>query len=213
MKAVLRICLTFFWLAMLPAEGRAPEKWVEYADATLSPARQADGDSFAMEWKSPKGRKITRTFRLYGADCPESDANDPVLKGRIMEQAQHFGVKPEAIPGLGKQAAEFTKKLLTDGKPLIRTFGGYGEKTQKAPGRPQRYYALVEVMGPDGKRHWLHELLLEAGLARAFGKGAPWPAEEVKRHGEKEAGEKFEKDLKRIETKAERERRGAWNRP
>lgn len=67
--------------------------------------------------KSAKGNKIERTYRLYGADCPESDGKDKLLKARITEQAEYFGVSDEEIPVLGKQAAAFTRELLADGKP------------------------------------------------------------------------------------------------
>ena len=192
------------------AKGKAADQWVEHKDAKFSNKRQADGDSFAMEIKTPKGNPTVRTYRLYGVDCPETDGKDAMLDDRIKEQAAHFGCKPEEIPALGKDAAAFTEKLLKKGKPVLRTRGKMGQKTEKNPGRPQRYYALVEVTAKDGKRRMLHELLLEAGLARAHGKPAAWPPEQEDRHGEKAAGGKFMKDLERLERKARAAGAGAW---
>jgi endonuclease YncB( thermonuclease family) len=85
-----------------------------------------------------------------------------------------------------------------------------GEKAESSKGRPQRYFALVEVDGPDGGRRLLHELLLEAGLARSYGKPAAWPPELEDRHGQKEAGYKFRAELDRIEKKAKEDGLGAW---
>lgn len=172
-----------------------------------------DGDSFGMEFMSAKGRKILRTYRLYGTDCPESDAKDKQLEGRIREQAEYFNRLPEEIPLLGKEAAGFTRKLLAGGKPRLWTRGGLGQEVPKAANRPQRYYALVEVTAPDGSRRWLHELLLEAGLARAHGQPAARPPELEDRQGVKEAEERFMKQLETLERKARRDGLGVWKKP
>lgn len=203
------VCWLLGSMATAAPKGKAAEKWVEQQVVTLA-KRQVDGDSFGITIKTPKGNPTDRTYRLYGVDCPESNAEDKVVENRIRDQAEYFGCKPEEIPGLGKTAAEFTEKLLNKGNPVIRTRGIYGKKVQKSPGRPQRYYALVEVTGPDGKRHWLHELLLEAGHGRAFGMAAPWPPEIETRHGEKVAEEKFMESLKRLEKTARRDGLGVW---
>jgi endonuclease YncB( thermonuclease family) len=192
------------------AAGKSEAKWVEQAGAKLSDARQADGDSFGIELKSAKGNPLLRTYRLYGVDCPESDSRDKVLDRRRAEQSKWFGCDAKEIPALGKAAAAFTEKLLKHGKPRILTRGKMGKKAEKSPGRPQRYYALVEVTAADGQRRWLHELLLEAGLARAYGVPAPWPPEEEDRHGEKAAEEDFKKHLERLEKAAKRAQLGVW---
>lgn len=192
------------------AAGKSESKWVEQAGAKLSDARQADGDSFGIELNSAKGNPLLRTYRLYGVDCPESDSRDKVLDQRRAEQAKWFDCAPQQIPTLGKEAAAFTGKLLKHGKPRILTRGKMGKKAEKSPGRPQRYYALVEVTAPDGRRRWLHELLLESGLARAYGVPAAWPPEEEDRHGEKAAEEEFAKHLERLEKAAKRGQLGVW---
>lgn len=191
---------------------KAEGKWVEQKGVKLLAERQADGDSFGMTVAGAKN-PLKRTYRLYGVDCPEKDAKDPLLKDRIKEQAEWFGRKPEEIPGLGKDAAAFAEKLLKNGKPRVLTRGKMGQKVQKAAGRPQRYYAMIEVTAPDGRRRWLHELLLEAGHARAYGFPAAWPPEQEDRHGEKEAEKKFMKDLEHLENAAKRAGLGLWKKP
>lgn len=199
-------------LLVLPAAAaeKAADKWVEQKVVELSDERQADGDSFAFEIEGPSGKPVLRSFRLYGVDCPESDAGDKVLSKRITEQAEHFGVEAKEVPKFGKEAARFTERLLKRGKVRLLTRGKLGQKTEKHPGRPQRYYAMIEVEGPDGKRRWLHEILLENGLARAYGRPAPWPVQEEDRHGEKAACDEFEKSNERLEKAAKRAKAGIW---
>lgn len=192
------------------AEDKAVDKWVEQKGVELLTERQADGDSFGMTVESAKGKRVKRTYRLYGVDCPESDAKDKFVADRIQQQAEYFGCKPEEIPGLGKDAAVFTDKLLKNGKPQVLTRGKMGQKVQKVTGRPQRYFALIEVTAPDGSRRWLHELLLEAGLARAHGIAAAWPPKQEDWHGKAEAETKFMKDLSRLEHAAKKEGLGVW---
>lgn len=204
------VAVSLSLVASADGKSKAAEKWVEHDEVELAEERQTDGDSFGMWIKTPKGNRTLRTYRLYGVDSPESDAKDRVLAGRIAEQAKWFGCKPEEIPAMGKKAAAFTEKLLRRGKPRIITRGVFGQKVDKSPGRNQRYYALVEVTAADGKRRMLHELLLEAGYARAYGTPAAWPPEEEDRRGEKEACERFMEDLKRLERAAKREKAGVW---
>jgi endonuclease YncB( thermonuclease family) len=205
-------CLLLAFVHLLPvsAADKAADKWVEQKIGKLSEERQADGDSFAFEIEGSTGKTVLRSFRLYGVDSPESDAGDKVLSKRITEQAEHFGVDPKQVPKFGKEAARFTERLLKRGKVRLLTRGKLGQKTEKHPGRPQRYYAMIEVEGPDGKRRWLHELLLENGFARAYGKPAPWPMQEEDRHGEKAACDEFEKTNERLEKAAKRNKAGIW---
>ena len=90
------------------------------------------------------------------------------------------------------------------------TFGPMGEKVPKNKERQQRYYALIEVTDENGVRRWLHELLLEAGLARAYGEPAPWPEKALERGGDDKVREEFMKDLKKLENKAKRDGVGIW---
>lgn len=202
------ICLGTASLSL--AAPKAPGKWVEQVNPALDPDVQADGDSFGMTMEGAKGRRLKRTYRLYGVDCPESDPKDPLVKGRMEEQARHFRVPVEEIPAWGRKAADFTEKLLKRGKPKVFTLGPMGERAKKNKGRRQRYYALIEVTDAKGERRWLHELLLEAGLARALGTPAPWPEKNWQRDGEKKLREEFMKELDKMENKAKRDGAGIW---
>jgi endonuclease YncB( thermonuclease family) len=210
MKSLVMALLACGLIAASSTAGAAKkaEEWIVQKGAQFLEARQVDGDSFGMTVIPAKNR-VKRTYRLYGVDCPETDARGGLLADRIAEQAKHFGVKPGDIPAWGKKAAAFTLELLKNGKPLVRTLGSMGQDAPGDPDNPKRYYALVEVTAPDGSRRMLHELLIENDLARAHGQAAPWP--ERKRHrGEKEAKELFMKDLERLEKKAKEAGLGLW---
>jgi hypothetical protein len=83
-----------------------------------------------------------------------------VVAERITQQAAHFGISEEQSIEGGKTAKEFTEKALSRPFSVVTRF-------QKAMGRSklQRYYAIILV---DGKND-LAELLIRAGMARAFG--------------------------------------------
>lgn len=187
------------------AKAKAKTGWKEYAEVTLAPDVQLDGDSFGL--KIPGARGEPKTYRLYGVDCPESDGKDKAVADRIKEQAEAFGCDEKDIPRMGKEAAEFTKKLLTKGKPRLLT---KGEEVKKSPGRPQRYFAIVEVT-VDGKPELLHELLLKNGHARAFGMPAPWARKMPDDLEAEEARAKFMRHLKNLESGARSQRLGVWS--
>lgn len=209
MKTALSALLALLWIS-LSSKAAEVRQWTNPPNPAMAPAVQADGDSFGMTVAGANGQRLKRTYRLYGVDCPECDEKDPLVKDRIEEQAKHFGIPVEEIPAWGKRAAEFTAKLLKDGNPKVFTFGPMGEKAQKNKGRPQRYYALIEVTDGKGQLRWLHELLLEAGFAREHGEAAPWPEKDLQRNGEEKTREEFMKDLKKLENKAKREKVGIW---
>jgi len=210
MKTIHLTLCAWFCITAAPLDAREPAKWVEQKNPALLPATEADGDSFGMTVASPTGKRVKRTYRLYGADCPESDEKDARIKERIKEQAEHFACPENEIPAWGKKATDFTNKLLSKGDPQVYTLGVMGDEVRKVKGRPQRYYALVEVTAQDGKRRMLHELLLEAGLARAYSDPAPWPEKEVKRLGKEKTEERFKRELEQMENKAKREKKGIW---
>lgn len=133
--------------------------WRILRDARLMEERYFDGDSFHL--KPAQGRE--GIFRLYFVDCPETDRS---LKDRIAAQGKAFKIPVSRIPAMGRRAAEFTREFLRDGC-TVHT------KMEVAEGnsRMTRHYALIEVRG-----RWLHEALLEAGLARAYGVAADLPS-------------------------------------
>ena len=209
-RIVLPVLALAATLAFLPAAPKAAEKWVERTDCKLADDRFADGDSFALKWKDENGKEVERTYRLYGVDCPESDAADKVLEKRIQEQMDVFGTDRGPVLKFGKEAARFTERALKRGKVRIMTRGKLGQEVPKHPGRPQRRYAMVEVMDESGKPRWLHELLLENGLARAYGEEVAWPPKEEERHGEKAAAQDFRKTLDNLERLARSRKAGIW---
>jgi endonuclease YncB( thermonuclease family) len=178
---------SFLVLLLILSPLSASAKWITYEECTLDPDQHFDGDSFHV--KAATGH--TYVFRLYGVDCPETDARFP---DRNKEQAKDFGVPEKDIIKWGKKATAFTKKFLR--KP----FTVHTEK-QKARGAGSsiRYYAIL--INADGQR--LDGALLEAGLARCYGVGAEWPKRMTR--------ERFLKKLHPIESKAKREDVGIWN--
>lgn len=192
------------------AAAKAEERWVERGDCKLVEGRFADGDSFVLEWRDEKGKTTTRTYRLYGVDCPESDGKDRAVQSRIAEQTEAFGIDRATLLDFGKQAARFTGRALKRGKVRLFTRGSLGQEVPKHAGRAQRRYALLEVLDEQGKPRWLHELLLENGLARARGQPAAWPPSEEDRHGREAAEREFAKQLERLETRARQAKAGVW---
>lgn len=135
---------------------------------TLVPHRHNDGDSFHV--MVPGGRE--EEFRLYFVDAPESavkryrDGNDN--RERLADQARDFGGLSEAeTTAVGQEAKSWTARILGQGPFIIYTRG------EKVFGGP-RLYALVEVR-EGGSPRWLHELLIEQGLARIHTKGNRLP--------------------------------------
>ncbi len=132
--------------------------WTVLRDVRLLEDRYFDGDSFHLK----PARGDEGVFRLYFADCPETD---PRLKDRMADQAKVFGVAVSRIPAIGKRAAEFTREFLREGC-TVHTRREVADGDSRMP----RHFAFVEVRG-----RWLHEALVEAGLARAYGKSSDLP--------------------------------------
>lgn len=128
----------------------------EYKNAELVEDDVADGDSFIV---NADGERLH--IRLYFADCPETIAYQNHDARRIQEQARYFGLDhPERVMWLGKQAADFTKAVLS--KP----FTLYTAHAKALGGRTSNriYGFIVTSTGRD-----LAELLVENGLGRNFG--------------------------------------------
>ena len=159
-----------------------------------------DGDSFQV--KALTG--YTYIFRLYGVDCPETDRR---VKSRLLEQGKDFGLSEKELLKWGEKATKFTQRFLR--KP----FTVYTQKISAGgASKKKRYYAIV--VNAEGKR--LGEALLEAGLARAFGKSATWdeplPGKEKNNLPRRIAAKRFMSKLHTLESKAKRKKMGAWRR-
>jgi endonuclease YncB( thermonuclease family) len=171
-------------LALSPAARAA---W-QHFDCTLLADQYYDGDSF--HGKAQTGH--TYIWRLYGADCPETDDREPE---RLKEQAGHFGVSIPVLLRWGEKAKDFTHRTLAHG------FVAHTQK-QKAGGQSEknRYYAVILV----GQKS-LADLLVSEGLARAYGFPAAFPPDG---HVDEQ---RFMRDLERLERKARTEKKGIWS--
>lgn len=187
MKWLLR-AIAFALLSLAPVHAG---QWETFEQCTLVTKEYFDGDSFHVATKKPGAQKgYTYILRLYGVDCPETDRRHP---DRVEEQAKAFGVGAKEVLAWGAKAKEFTRKFLA--KPFtVHT------KKEKAGGESEqnRYFAVV--VGSGGER--LDEALVQAGLARAYGAPADWPAKTRPEH--------FEGKLHSLESAAKRAKTGVW---
>lgn len=137
-----------------------------FDSCTLANDRGNDGDSFRV--KMPGGR--TEMIRLYFVDTPESAfksyGGGQNNHKRIAQQAADLGgITPQQAVEIGKQAKAHTLALLAAAPFSLHT-------KWDDPFGDRRYHAFVEITH-DGKKRFLHELLVEKGLARIHTKGAP----------------------------------------
>ena len=157
--------------------------------------RNNDGDSFHV--RVPGGE--TQEFRLYFVDAPESafkTYGDGNTNGkRLRHQAEYFGgLSQDQTTAVGMAAKKWTAGVLGGGRFTIYT---RDEKVYNGP----RLYAFVEVE-EGGEKRWLHELLVERGLARIYTKGAALP------DGTSAAARK--RFLQTVEREAKNGGRGGW---
>ncbi len=165
-----------------------------HRNCTLAADNTNDGDSFRV--LLPDGRR--EIFRLYFVDTPESAfktyRNGENNHDRIRDQAGYFGISPEEAVEVGKEGKHFVLGLL--GK---RPFTVHTE--WDSPFRDQRYHAFIEV-NDGGKPKWLHEVLIEIGLARLKTKPANLP------DGTK--ADSHRRYLETLQAAARKSRTGGW---
>lgn len=181
--------LTCLWL-VLPMSAWA-QQLQKLHPCTLVETEWADGDSFAV--RLPDGKE--QTVRLYGVDCIEMHVQgDDSNARRLRDQRRYFGIADIlTAKSVGQAAKEETFRLLSKPFTIHTTFAdGRGD------GRFSRVYAFVETA--DGKN--LSELLVSAGLARAFGV--------VRQLPDGTSGNEWAQQLKDLELTAARAGRGAW---
>jgi endonuclease YncB( thermonuclease family) len=135
---------------------------------TLADDKGNDGDSFRV--KLPGGR--TEIIRLYFVDTPESAfksyGGGQNNHKRIAQQAADMGgITPQQAVEIGKKAKAYTLALLAAAPFTLHT-------EWDDPFGDRRYHAFVEL-NHNGKKRFLHELLVEQGLARIHTKGAHLP--------------------------------------
>ncbi|MEZ5405487.1 MAG: thermonuclease family protein [Verrucomicrobiia bacterium] len=167
----------------LPDSGKP---WEKLEGCRLMTERYGDGDSFHV---SHRGKEYI--FRLYFADAPESSDDKPF---RVKTQAKYFGITDEQVLESGHEATTYTWKLLQG-----QTFTAYTQwlDAQGNSSMP-RYFAVL--ITKDGKN--LSELLVENGLARAYGAAANIPGvlKEIE----------FRRRLDELQEKAKKKKLGAW---
>lgn len=151
----------------------------------------ADGDSFSV--RLPDGK--TQTIRLYGVDCIEMHVQgDDSNARRLRDQRRYFGIADIlTAKSAGQAAREETLRLLKQPFTVHTNFAD-----ARGDGRFSRVYAFVETA--DGRN--LSELLVSAGLARAFGV--------VRQLPDGTPGEEWMAQLRDLELTAARAGRGAW---
>jgi len=174
-------------LAQLQREGEQQEpKWEVLTGCRLVTNATVDGDSFHVLHK-----KREYIFRLYFVDSPESD---PVMKDRIKDQSEYFGISPKDVPRAGLLASRFTRERLSGRDFTIIT------RWQNALGRSSlaRFYGVVMIDGNN-----LAEELVADGYARIYGLRANWP--------DGPRSTTFINKLKNLELTARENKRGVWD--
>ena len=166
-----------------------------FTGCALAPDRGNDGDSFRV--KLPDGRN--EIVRLYFVDTPESTfksyGGGENNHRRIDQQAADMGgITPQQAVEIGKKAKGFTLATLESAPFTIHT-------QWDSPYKDRRYHAFIEVK-VNGKHCFLHELLVEEGLARVHTKGAPLPDGTSER--------KHEDHLFKLQRTAKSKEAGAW---
>lgn len=136
-----------------------------FREVTFVPTNWADGDSFRVRFADG----TEQTVRLYGADCIEWHIGDESDARRLRAQRRYFGISDygggfessiELARANAAAAYDFVGEVLSEPFTVYTSFAdGRGD------GRYTRIYAFVET--PDGRD--LATLLVEEGLARAFG--------------------------------------------
>ena len=144
-----------------------------------------DGDSFLVQC----GRE--RFFvRLYFVDAPETDLDFP---DRVRQQYDYFGITADELTRGGAMARDYVQRVLAPRRFAVHTRKVFAQGRSKHA----RYYGLVQVEG-----RYLHEVLLEEGLARNRGTRVALP-NGVKARAHANA-------LQAIEDHARSFRKGVW---
>jgi DNA uptake protein ComE-like DNA-binding protein len=173
--------LAFF----LASEATAADPdWTVLDNCQLVPNEGNDGDSFHV-----RANDKEYIFRLYFVDAPEIEAVNPA---RLIEQAKYFGISVPQVIDVGQMAKVFVERELAEPFTVITRMASAMGRSRK-----ERFYGFVETKEGD-----LGELLVENGLARAFGTGSQPPGVE---------SQKLEWDkLAELENAAKQQKIGGW---
>jgi len=166
-----------------------------YRNCELVKNRGNDGDSFLV--RLPDHREVM--IRLYFVDSPESafkryGGGETNFK-RISDQAADLGnITPEQAVEIGVKAKNYSLQLLAS-----QPFTIYTE--WDSPFKDNRFHAFAEIQ-ENGKSRWLHERLIEKGLARIKTKPADLP--------DGTPAEKQREHLRSLERAARKNETGVW---
>ncbi len=164
----------------------APEKpWDMLDNCRLVESFANDGDSFHVMHGDKE-----YVFRLCFVDCPETS---DYYKERIQQQADWWGITTKNAVRAGKDATEFTMKLLGKSDFVVYT----KHKDARGNSKLGREFAMIKVGDS-----YLSKILVENGLARVYGYALKTP-DGISR-------DVYRNRLDSIEKKAKRERKGAW---
>ncbi len=184
--AILVLAAASFLLPMVSGSSAAAAKeWITLEHCTLVPNESNDGDSFHI-----KTGETEYLIRLYLVDAPEIES---VGAGRLVEQANYFGVSVPQVIEIGRRAKQLVDQELSQPFTVATHLaGGLGRS------KVQRFYAFIRTKDGD-----LGELLIFNGLGRVHGTRAAPPgvassAEEISR-------------LQDLEKQAQEAKRGGWN--
>lgn len=190
------LLIQLFWC--LPGLAQQPLEKLE--NCVYVPTGWADGDSFLV--RTAEGKELT--VRLYGADCFEWHVSDETDARRLRAQRRYFGISQigedaatsiELAKSYGEKAGKHVKSLLA--RPFT-VFTSWADA--RGDGRFERVYAFVRL--EDGRD--LASVLVEEGLARAYGVYRGTPNGETK--------EEYREAIGDLELQAAKMGRGIWAR-
>jgi len=160
------------------------KKWATL-DCVYLADKSNDGDSFLVQCGREKF-----FVRLYFVDAPETDLDFPE---RVRQQYDYFGVGMDELTRGGSMARDYVNRVLAPRRFAVHTRKVFAQGRSKHT----RYYGLVQVEG-----RYLHELLLEEGLARNRGTRVALPTgAKARAHANA---------LQAIEDRARAFRKGVW---
>ena len=158
--------LLFVVLSVVVGTSKLPAEDLQVLEnCTLIETSWADGDSFLVQDQT--GKQFT--LRLYAADCLEWHVHDTTDARRLRAQRRYFGISSygdsaqssiAAAKKFGEAAAVKVREELSQPFTVATAFAD-----ARGDGKHQRFYGFVTT----SKGKDLGELLVRAGLARAFG--------------------------------------------
>ena len=176
----MKVFLTLLALLSAAVWAQSADDWETLSGCRLASNEYYDGDSFHVV---ADGKD--KIFRLYAVDTAETNDEFP---DRVREQAEFFGAKQDAVLAAGRQAEEFTRRLLQ--KPFTVETKWIDARGNS---RQQRFFAKITL--GDGSDLGLR--LVQAGLARSYGMRDDLP-------------QSYLAQLDRAQDSARRERLGVW---